>query len=239
MAHWKARSFSKALGGTTLLLDKSPDEIRAFIVANTAPLPVLHCPDIKLHLAHEAVDLWQLTEAELEAKGLPLPFWAFAWAGGQGLARYVLDNPEIVAGKTILDMASGSGLVGIAAKIAGAAHVLCADIDPMSAHAITLNAALNQVEVEFVLTDLIGKPLDHDVILVGDLFYERDIAAPLLAWLQNLHQGGSLVLIGDPGRTYLPKDGLIALADYQVPVSRALEDADVKRTRVWALNVTR
>jgi predicted nicotinamide N-methyase len=216
-----------------LLLDRTPSAIAAFIVANTAPLPVPHCPSIRLHLAHEAVALWQLTEAELEAQGLPLPFWAFAWAGGQGLARYVLDNPVCVAGKAVLDLASGSGLVGIAAKMAGATRVLCADIDPFCQEAIALNAALNHVEVDITLTDLIGQDVDQDVILVGDLFYERDIAEPLWAWLKAQHARGVHILIGDPGRTYLPRSGLIALADYQVPVSRALEDASVKRTRVW------
>jgi predicted nicotinamide N-methyase len=218
-----------------LLLDKTPEAIRAFILANTSPLPVPHCPTISLYLAHEAVALWQLTEAELEAQGLPLPFWAFAWAGGQGLARYVLDHPEIVLGKRVLDMASGSGLVGIAAKLAGAATVVCADIDPFSICAISLNAALNKVDVNTTLADLIGTEVRYDVILVGDLFYERDIAEPLLAWLQSLHSHGTTILIGDPGRTYLPKSGLTALADYQISVSRALEDAEVKRTRVWAL----
>lgn len=218
------------------LLDKSPAAIQAFILVNTAALPVPHCPTITLHLAHEALALWQLTEAELEAHGLPLPFWAFAWAGGQGLARYILDHPACVAGKRVLDMASGSGLVGIAAKRAGASAVMCADIDPFAMQAITLNAALNNVHVDVTLTDLIGIELDYDVILVGDLFYERDIAAPLFVWLQSLCRRGALVLIGDPGRTYLPKAGLIRVGDYQIEVSRLLEDAEVKRTRVWKVD---
>lgn len=217
-------------------MTKSPADIAAFILANTTPLPVPHCPTISLYLAHEAVALWQLTEAELEAQGLPLPFWAFAWAGGQGLARYVLDHPATVAGKSVLDLASGSGLVGIAAKMAGATHAMCADIDPFAIEAITLNAALNGVEVETTLSDLIGTEVDYDVILVGDLFYERDIAEPLFSWLKALHTDGTHVLIGDPGRTYLPKSGLRAVGDYQIAVSRALEDAEVKRTRVWELD---
>jgi predicted nicotinamide N-methyase len=220
----------------SLLLDRSPSAIQAFVLANTAPLPVPHCPTITLHLAHEAVALWQLTEAELEAQGLPLPFWAFAWAGGQGLARYILDNRDMVAGKSVLDLASGSGLVGIAAKLAGASRVMCADIDPFCKEAIALNATLNQVELEVTVTDLIGTDVDYDVILVGDLFYEREIAAPLFLWLQALHAEGTHILIGDPGRTYLPKSGLTAVADYHIAVSRALEDAEVKRTRVWVLD---
>jgi predicted nicotinamide N-methyase len=218
-----------------LLLDKSPAAIQAFILANTTPLPVPHCPTITLHLAHEALALWQLTEAELEAQGLPLPFWAFAWAGGQGLARYVLDHPACVAGKHVLDMASGSGLVGIAAKLAGAARVMCGDIDPFAMQAVALNATLNHVQVDATLTDLIGSNVDFDVILVGDLFYEREIAVPLFVWLQSLRAKGALILIGDPGRSYLPKKGLIAVGDYQIAVSRSLEDAEVKHTRVWTL----
>lgn len=179
--------------------------------------------------------LWQLTQDELDAQGLPLPFWAFAWAGGQGLARYVLDHPDCVAGKSVLDLASGSGLVGIAGKMAGAREVLCADIDPFAAGAVSLNAALNKVDVSTTLDDLIGAAIPHEVILVGDLFYERDLAAPLWAWLQQMHNQGKTILIGDPGRTYLPKTGLTMLADYQVPVSRELEDASVKRTRVWGV----
>jgi predicted nicotinamide N-methyase len=224
------------LGGVSLsVTDKTPDEIKTFIAANTTPLPVPHCPTISLYLAHEAMALWQLTQDELDAQGLPLPFWAFAWAGGQGLARYVLDHPESVAGKSVLDLASGSGLVGIAAKMAGAREVLCADIDPFAAGAIGLNAALNEVEVHTTLADLIGSDIPQDVILVGDLFYERDLAVPLWSWLQILHAQGKTILIGDPGRTYLPKTGLTMLAEYQVPVSRELEDASVKRTRVWGV----
>lgn len=218
-----------------MLAHKSPADRTAFILANTAPLPVPHCPSLSLYLAHEAVALWQLTEEELEAEGLPLPFWAFAWAGGQGLAHYVLEHRGWVAGKRVLDLAAGSGLVGIAAKKAGAASVTCADIDPFCEQAIGLNAALNQVEVDVIVTNLIGEPVDYDVILVGDLFYEREIAEPLYMWLKTLHQRGIMVLIGDPGRTYLPQKGLRMLADYQIEVSRALEDSDVKRTRVWTL----
>jgi predicted nicotinamide N-methyase len=217
------------------LTKKTPEQILAFIAANTTPLPVPHCPTIKLYLAHEAMALWQLTQDELDAQGLPLPFWAFAWAGGQGLARYIFDHPDCVAGKAVLDLASGSGLVGIAAKMAGAREVLCADIDPFAAGAIALNAALNEVDVNTTLDNLIGTDITQDVILVGDLFYERDLATPLWTWLQRMHSQGKTIFIGDPGRTYLPKTGLIMLGDYQVPVSRELEDTTIKRTRVWGI----
>jgi predicted nicotinamide N-methyase len=207
----------------------------AFIRANTAVLRPPHCPEIALHLADEAVALWQLTEEELEAHGLPPPFWAFAWAGGQALARYVLDTPSLVAGKRVVDLASGSGLVAIAAAMAGAAHVEAIDIDPFAHAAIGLNAALNTVAVEARSGDVIGQALDTEMVLVGDLFYDRDLAARLLAWLERLQAAGIAVLIGDPGRTYLPRDRLEALATYEVAVSRALEDAEVKTTKVWRL----
>ncbi len=190
-------------------------------------------PEIRLHLASEAHDLWLKTEEDLEEIGLPPPFWAFAWAGGQGLARYILDHPETVVGKRVLDFASGSGLVGIAARLSGAADVLAADIDPWAASAITLNAAENGVAMRSTADDQIGKAVEADVILAGDVFYDRDFAAALIPWLTRLAGEGKLVLVGDPGRSYLPKDRLKSLAVYQVPVTRALEDSEVKETTVW------
>ncbi len=192
-----------------------------------------HVPEIRLHLASEAHDLWLKTEEDLEEIGLPPPFWAFAWAGGQGLARYILDHPETVAGKTVLDFASGSGLVGIAAKLSGAADVLAADIDPWAASAMALNAAENGVATRSTADDQIGKAVEANVILAGDVFYDRDFAAALVPWFTRLAGEGKLVLVGDPGRSYLPKDRLKSLAVYQVPVTRALEDSEVKKTTVW------
>lgn len=190
-------------------------------------------PEIRLHLASEAHDLWLKTEEDLEEIGLPPPFWAFAWAGGQGLARYILDHPGTVAGKEVLDFASGSGLVAIAAQLSGAADVLAADIDPWAASAIALNAAENGVVIRSTADDQIGKVVGADVILAGDVFYDRDFAAALIPWFTRLAEEGKLVLIGDPGRSYLPKDRLESLAVYQVPVTRALEDSEVKKTTVW------
>ena len=206
---------------------------RSFILANTALLSPPHVPEIRLRLADEAHDLWQKTEDELERIGLPPPFWAFAWAGGQGLARYVLDHPQTVAGKEVLDFATGSGLVAIAAKRSGAASVLAADIDPWASEAVIINAGLNGVAVEFSGADLPGKAVDAEVILAGDVFYDRSFADMLVPWFRKLAGEGRLVLVGDPGRAYLPKDCLEPLAVYQVPVTRALEDAEVKRTTVW------
>lgn len=211
------------------------DSLTSFILANTRQLQPPHCPEISLYLADEAVALWQLSADELDQQGLPLPFWAFAWAGGQALARYLLDHPEVVQGKQVYDLASGSGLVAIAAKLSGADHVTAVDIDPYSIAAIGLNAEINGVELSPNLGDIIGQHLETEVLLVGDLFYEREIAEPLYAWLKQCQQAGITVLVGDPGRTYLPKDGLKELACYQIEVSRDLEDQDVKVTRVWGL----
>ncbi len=213
----------------------SPDPV-AFIRANTQAKPVPHAPEIVLHVADEAVPLWSKTEEELERDGLPPPFWAFAWAGGQALARYLLDHPETVAGKRVLDVGAGSGLVAIAAMKAGAASVVAADLDPFALAAIGLNAAANGVSVEVCGEDRIGSALEAiDVVLVGDLFYERDIAARLIAWLETVAASGAEVLIGDPGRSYLPRERLVALAEYAVPVTRELEDSEIKRTTVWRL----
>jgi len=190
-------------------------------------------PEVKLRLATEAHDLWLKTEEELEAIGLPPPFWAFAWAGGQGLARHVLDHPALVAGKTVLDFASGSGLVGIAARMAGASKVLAADIDPWSETAIRLNAGLNGVTLDHTSDDLIGRDGGWDVVLAGDVFYDRGFAGLLIPWFSALAARGASVLVGDPGRAYCPRERMEALATYTVPVTRALEDSEIKKTTVW------
>jgi predicted nicotinamide N-methyase len=204
-----------------------------FILGNTALTAPPHVPEIRLHLADEAHDLWHRTEEELAEIGLPPPFWAFAWAGGQGLARHVLDHPEAVRGRRVLDFASGSGLVAIAAAKAGAAEVIAADIDPFCAAAIHLNAAANAVEVAYMETDLVGRDDGWDVVLAGDVFYDKVFAERLLPWFSALRARGAEILIGDPGRAYLPKSGLEKRAAYAVPVTRALEDAEVKNTTVW------
>src|SRR5262245_41441931 len=191
-------------------------DIPAFIREKTRVLAVSHVPEIKLHLADDAVALWEMTEEQLGELGLPPPFWAFAWAGGQALARYVLDHPETVRGQRVLDVASGSGLVAIAAMKAGAAHAVAVDIDAFAAHAARLHAELNAVRVETSDTDPVGLPTDAGVILVGDLFYDRDLAPRVLDWLIALQRGGKRVLIGDPGRAYLPRDRLEQIAAYDI-----------------------
>jgi len=209
------------------------DGARNFILANTILQAPPHVPEIQLYLAHEAHELWHKTEEELEEAGLPPPFWAFAWAGGQGLARYVLDHPESVRGKRVLDFATGSGLVAIAAAHAGAAEVLATDIDYFSAAACRLNMEANGVSFAVTQNDLIGQLDGFDVLLAGDVFYEKPMADRLLPWFSELRLKGVDVLVGDPGRSYRPTARLQELAVYSVPVTQALEDADVKRTTVW------
>jgi predicted nicotinamide N-methyase len=211
---------------------------RAFIVANTRLQAPPHTPELRLHLADEITPIWKLTEEALAEIGLPPPFWAFAWAGGQALARYVLDDPALVAGKRVIDFASGSGIVAIAALKAGAKDVLAADIDPFCGAAIGLNAEANSAAPAFTDRDLLdaAPPAWADVILAGDICYEKPLAERVMAWLATARAGGATVLIGDPGRSYFPKTGLTRLAEYQVPTTRELEDFAVKKTAVWTLD---
>ncbi len=205
----------------------------AFIRAHTRLLRVPHAPEISLYLADEATALWMKTEEELGEMGLPPPFWAFAWAGGQALARYILDNPAVVRGRRVLDVATGSGLVAIAAARAGATIVEASEIDDFALAAIGLNAAENGVTIAPRAADLVGVDEGWDVVLAGDVSYERDMAARMTDWLEALARRGALVLIGDPGRSYLARDRLSAVAEYRIAVSRDLEDAEIKRTQVW------
>lgn len=207
----------------------TPEE---FIRANASLLPPPLVPEIKLYLASEMVPLWRATEEELARIGLPPPYWAFAWAGGQALARYVLDHPETVQAKRVLDIGSGSGLVAIAAEKAGAVQVTAADIDAFSCAAIRLNAAANNSDIAVTQNDLIGTEGDWDIILVGDLFYERPLAGRLLAWLKSLSRPA---LLGDPGRNYFPQSHVKKLASYPVQTTRDLEDREIRETGVYGL----
>jgi len=210
---------------------------RAFILANTRLQAPPHTPELRLHLADEVTPIWRMTEDELGAIGLPPPFWAFAWAGGQALARYILDHPGEVAGQAVLDFATGSGIVAIAAARAGAASVLAADIDPFCAAATALNAEANGVRIDFTDADLLdAAPPGADLILAADICYEQPLADRVMAWLAAARAaGGARVLIGDPGRSYFPRSGLVQLAEYRVPTTRELEDSEVKRTAVWTI----
>jgi predicted nicotinamide N-methyase len=233
------RADARSYGGDVSAVGATPEitDRVAFIRANTRLLPVPLVPGIILHTADEAVPLWSKTEEELGEAGLPPPFWAFAWAGGQALARYILDHPDHVAGKTVIDLASGSGLVAIAAMKAGASRVIAYDIDAFARQAIILNAEINNVMIDARGDDLLGDaptPVAATV-LAGDIFYERDTAERAFAFLSRQAASGATVLIGDPGRSYLPKDKLRKLAEYKVPVTRDLEDAEIKNTAVWTL----
>jgi predicted nicotinamide N-methyase len=209
-----------------------PDPAR-FVAENTALLSPPLVPEIRLHLATEVVPLWRKTEEELEAEGVPPPYWAFAWAGGQALARYVLDHPAEVADKRVLDFGSGSGLVAIAAAKAGASGILAADIDAFACAAIVLNATANAVAIKVTRDDVIGATCAWETILVGDMCYEQPLADRLTSWLRALAGDGVTVLLGDPGRSYVPTSGLTALARYTVPTSRELEDRESREGIVW------
>lgn len=205
-----------------------------FVRDNTECLAPPLIPELRLHLASEVVPLWHATEEALAEQGVPPPYWAFAWAGGQALSRYLLDHPEVVRGKRVLDFAAGSGLQGIAAAKAGAASVVAAEIDGFAAAAIALNATANDVELTVLLDDVIGQAGDAwDLVLAGDVCYERPMAERVWTWLQDLTTAGLPVLIGDPGRTYMPKAGLERIIAYAVQTSRDLEDSDVRNAVVW------
>jgi len=212
---------------------EAPAARRDFVLANTRLIAPPLTPEIGLRLADEAVPLWRKTEEELGAMGLAPPFWAFAWAGGQALARYALDNAALVENKRVLDFASGSGLVAIAVAKAGAAMVEASDIDAFAIAAIEANAAENAVSVAPRFEDLIGTDEGWEVVLAGDIAYEKDLAGAAMDWLLSLARRGALALIGDPRRSYLPCDRLDCVVEYSVPVTRELEDSEIKRTGVF------
>ena len=204
--------------------------IREHTAVGSPPL----VPELRLYLATEVTPIWQATEESLARFGTPPPFWAFAWAGGQALARYILDHPDTVAGRDVLDLASGSGMVAIAAALAGARRVTAADIDPYATTAITLNAALNNVKIAVENRDLLDRgPAGWAVVTAGDVCYEEPMARRMVLLLRRTAARGRVALLGDPGRAYLPRDGLVELARYTVPVSRELEDREAKEGVVF------
>lgn len=215
------------------------EDIQTFIVAQTRVAAAPLVPEIHLYLASEVTPLWQATEATLERDNLPPPYWAFAWPGGQALSRYVLDNPESVRDRRVLDFAAGCGIGALAASRAGAASVSAAEIDHVASAAMTLNARLNGVALELIDHDLTGTIDDAakrwDVVMAGDVFYEKPMADRVEPWLRGLARRGVRVLVADPGRAYIPKAGLIEIGRYTVPTSRDLEDRDSRETIVYAL----
>ena len=190
-------------------------------------------PELRFHLADPQSDLWRQEEEALIAQGVPSPFWAFAWGGGQALARLVLDQPERVKDKRVLDFACGCGVAGIAAAKAGADLVTGTEIDAFAVHAARANARLNDVPMQVLHADLVGADDGWDVVLAGDVFYEAEPARLIGGWLEALNARGATVLIGDPGRSFLPQDRLEKLAEYTVPVTRDLEDREVRQAKVW------
>ncbi|MCC7427182.1 MAG: methyltransferase [Alphaproteobacteria bacterium] len=208
----------------------------AFIRAETAAARAPLVPEIVLHLATEITPIWQATEAALNAAGLAPPYWAFAWPGGQALARLLLDRPALVAGKRVLDFAAGCGIAAIAAAMAGAAHVAAAEIDPLAIAACRVNALANGVMLEGITGDIVGREdAPWDVILCGDVCYEKPMSAHILPWLRRLAATGRHVLLADPGRAYLPRSGLVAVARFTVPTSLELEDRAAREVTVYRL----
>lgn len=214
------------------------DGFAAFIAANTQIVSPPLVPEIRLRLATEITPIWQATETELQEIGIPPPFWAFCWPGGQALARYVLDNREIVRGRRVLEFAAGGAVSGIAAAMAGGAKIVANDIDPMAVAAAQANAALNGVTLTASTENYLMRdaPSGCDVILAGDIFYEQSPAREIEAFLRREAVAGALVLIGDPGRKYLPIDGLQETARYEVPTSLELEDREMRDGVVWRVS---
>ncbi|MCW2237544.1 class I SAM-dependent methyltransferase [Azospirillum canadense] len=207
-----------------------------FVRTNTTVATTPLLPEIRLHLATEVTPLWEATEESLRESNVPPPYWAFAWPGGQAVARLVLDRPDLVAGKSVLDFAAGTGLVGIAAMKAGATRVQSCDIDRFALAAIAVNAELNGVEVKAVSADLVGRDLPGiDVVLAGDVCYEKPMADRVTAWLRGIAATGTLVLLGDPGRAYVPTSGIERIGRYTVPTSLELEDRETRDTTIWRL----
>ena len=209
---------------------------RAFIVAHARPLPVPSLPQITLYQADEVTPLWLMTEAQMDQSRLAPPFWAFAWSGGQALSRYLFEQPQIVQERRVLDLACGSGLVGIAAALCGAQAVVCNDIDPHAEAAVALNGELNGVELGFITGDLLGRPApDVEVILAGDICYEKPMTEAMLTFLRRGLAQGCEVYVGDPHRTYFPATGFERCARYDVMTNPDIEDAAVKPASVWRL----
>jgi predicted nicotinamide N-methyase len=209
---------------------------RAFVLRHTLVRPVPGLEEVRLHLADEVLPLWRAVQVETDDPDADLPYWAFAWGGGLAIGRYLREHPEAVAGRRVFDLASGSGLCAIAAMLAGAMETTAADIEPFAAAAIELNARANGCRVAVVRRDVLDEqPPDVDVVLAGDWAYEARLAERVKPWLRRARAGGIDVLVGDPGRRYLPVDELVELASYELRTTTELEDLDLTTGRVYAL----
>jgi predicted nicotinamide N-methyase len=223
-------------------------EREAFIRSHLQVAPVAFVPEISLYQAEEPIGLWELTEGEAFSDSTPTssveyhsdqppPFWAFAWAGGQALARYLLDHPADVAGRAVLDLASGSGLTAVAARRAGARTVRAVEIEPMAGAAIGLNAAANNVAVEVAVEDVLDRdPGDVEIVLAGDVFYSKTMAERMLTFMRRAARAGVDVLVGDPGRAYFPTEYFARVTEYEIPVRYELESTRVKSTTIWRIH---
>ena len=240
-------------GSPSQKVSRSMSRITSFIHANTELLAPPLVPEIKLYLAEESLPIWRRTEEELGEMNVPPPFWAFPWAGGQALARYILDHPETVRGRSVLDLGSGSGLVAIAAALAGARQVTANDIDAFAIAACAVNAAANNVTIATSCANLIAVPVpvpaprapdphmpgqqisSPDVLCLGDIFYDKPLAASVMAYARRDRERVARVLAGDPRRSYFPQERFRKIAEYAVPVTRELEDSEIKKSAVWRL----
>lgn len=211
------------------------DDPAGFIRSQTALQQAAMVPELQLWLASEITPIWEATEAVLERIGIDPPYWAFCWPGGQAVARYMLDNPAVVLGRSVFDFAAGGGIASLAARRAGARKVIANEIDPMAIAAIALNGATNEVDIETDEGDWLDRPgaPEVDVVIAGDVCYEREMSLKALAWLRSHARHGRQVLLGDPGRNYFTADGLVELARYEIPTSLQLENRGMRETTVW------
>jgi predicted nicotinamide N-methyase len=216
-------------------VNPSPSNPENFIRAHTALARPPLVPEISLYLATEITPIWQATEAWLQAQNIAPPFWAFAWPGSQAIARFILDHPNLVKGRRVLDFAAGCGLAALAASRAGAASVEVAEIDPLAIAACQLNAGANGLTLTGLAGDIVGTECRWDMILTGDVFYEAPMTRHILPWLENMASAGATILVADPGRAYLPHKALGEIARYDVPTSLELEDYTQRTTVLYRL----
>jgi predicted nicotinamide N-methyase len=213
----------------------SPANLKAFVRRHTRLVDVADVPGMRIHAADDVTRVWHATELELALSDPPLPYWAFTWSGGLAISRYLIDHPDVVANRSVLDLGAGSGICGIVAARLGADSVQAADVDPLARAAIAVNARANDVRIGVSRSDVLeSEPPDVDVVLAGDVCYEETMGRRMIDWLRTAADQGARVLLGDPGRAYLPP-GLERLASYRVRTSTEVEEAVVKPSAVFAV----